>query len=263
MWERAIVTQPFAKSRAAARRSALRVLPTWQFWAAAIPDELLRKSRLLLATCIALCVACGGKQAPSGPSACMADAPDDLARFVGTWACQDSDTNCASYSTPPCSTETSLDFVTFTANTDGGTLSMSSNLRCDVGSTGSACIDEYCAAAGSAVMLDRQEVYGTADGTFLISGDHASFRRTVVIKSVVTFSLSGTCTRAPDAGMLGPVDPVCDSSSPRYSIEKTEYENESPETDPSCGAGAAVCGASNCCFIPGGDSSQVPLCVVR
>jgi hypothetical protein len=63
--------------------------------------------------------------------------------------------------------------------------------------------------------------------------------------------------------MVGPVDPVCDSSSPRYSIEKNEYENESPELDTSCSAGAADCPASQCCFIPVGDSSQVPLCVVR
>jgi hypothetical protein len=142
---------------------------------------------ILTTLTLALCVACGGKQTSRGPSTCMADAPDDLSLFVGTWACEDTLTSCESFSTPPCSTSaTSPDYVTFTANMDGGTLSMSANLPCDVGPPGSACIDEYCAAAGSAVMMYTPEVYGTAVGGFVISGDHASFRRTVVIKSAVT-----------------------------------------------------------------------------
>ena len=229
---------------------------------------------LLLATCIAVCIACGGKQTPSAPSACMADAADDLSRFVGTWACKDTITSCADYSTPPCSTKTSLDFVTFTANTDDGTLSMiSTTLTCDVESTGSTdeCIDRYCAAAGSAVMTERQGGNGTpADGTFIISGDNASFSRTERIKSNVTISLSGACTRSLDSGMLdageGSVGSDCDSSSARYSIERAEYENESAGVDTSCSAGAADCRASECCFTPtaGGDSyPTLGLCVLR
>jgi hypothetical protein len=106
-----------------------------------------------------------------------------------------------------------------------------------------------------------------AAGTFTISGASASFSRTEWIKPKVTISLSGTCTRSPDAGMLdagdGSVGSDCDPNSGRYSIEQAEYENESNGLDKSCSADAGDCIASECCFIPVGDSIQVPLCVVR
>jgi len=220
-----------------------------------------RRSLLLLLA--ALCVACGGKQAAS---ACMTGAADVLSLFVGSWACQDTVTSCASYQTPACATETGLDFVTFTANTDAGTLSMTSTtLTCNVMSTGSAfeCVDEYCVVGGAAAVMESRDGGTPANGTFIIAGDSASFSRTERIRANVTISLSGTCARS-EMLDAGPVDLVCESSSARYSIEQEEYGYESDETDTSCSADAAVCRPTDCCFIPAvGESIEGPLCVVR
>jgi hypothetical protein len=158
------------------------------------------------------CAACGGKTEPpwGTANACKADATKDLSPFVGTWACKDTVTGCESFSTPPCfPAETKTDFVTFEADMDGGTLSMIST---SVGCLGPVsgpygCTEEYCVTSGSSAVMDIQAANGTAAaGIFEVSGDSASFRRTEVIRSKVTSTWIGTCTRAPDAGVLGPVD---------------------------------------------------------